>query len=73
MTRRTASKMMPPTWNRNPMRTKRISPKEARTTPMTMKETLKRTRMFGCEVPIAQPASKTATGVVAYSIGLVFV
>lgn len=45
-----------------------ISPKEARITPMTMKETLKRVLKFGEETPKNHPVINTATGVVAFNI-----
>ena len=67
ITRRMASKTIPPTWNRNPMSTNLISPKDAITTPSTIKETLKRTFMLGCASPRPHVAKRTATGVVAYS------
>lgn len=43
-----------------------ISPNVAMTTPMTMKETLKRTFKFGGATPNAQVARRVTTGVVAF-------
>jgi hypothetical protein len=68
MTRRVASKMIPPTWNRKPTSWNLTSPKEAMITPTTMMETLARTFMLAGAIPIPQVASRTATGVVALSI-----
>lgn len=65
MTRRVASKMIPPTWYRKPTKTNLTSPNEAIMTPRTMTATLVRTLRLTEAIPIAQVASKTATGVVA--------
>jgi hypothetical protein len=63
-----ASKIIPPTWYRNPVRTKSISPKDAMMTPITMAETLRSFLKLTASTPSAQVASRTATGVVAYVI-----
>lgn len=47
MVRRMASKMIPPTWKKNPTQTNLISPTEAMTTPTTMAETLRKTFRLG--------------------------
>lgn len=65
MVRRMASKMIPAIWKRKPVRTNLISPKDAMTTPMTIKETFPRVLKFGGVMPIPQVARRTATGVVA--------
>lgn len=65
MTRRTASKTMPPAWYRKPTMLNLISPNEAMMTPMTMNETLPSVFMFGGATPRVQVAIRTATGVVA--------
>ena len=65
MTRRMASKMMPPTWNMNPIMTNLISPKEAMMTPTTIMETFPSVLRLGAEAPRPQVAKRTATGVVA--------
>ena len=65
MTRRVASKMMPPIWNKNPIRTNLISPKEAMTMPRTMKRTLKNFFGSNLSTPNMTLAVRTATGVVA--------
>lgn len=66
MTRRVASKIMPPIWKRKPIITNLISPIEAMITPTTMTATLKRTLRLTGAIPMAQVANSTATGVVAW-------
>lgn len=51
-----------------PMRSNLISPIEAMMTPTTIAETLRNVLRLGEETPRAQPARRTATGVVALSI-----
>ena len=68
MLRRRASKTTPPIWKRTPVRTKSISPMEARTTPTTMMETLAKTFRSGRVTPRSQPERRTATGVVAWCV-----
>lgn len=65
MTNRMASNTMPAHWKMKPMRRNSISPMEAIITPITMKETLKRTFMSVGATPRPQVTRRTATGIVA--------
>jgi hypothetical protein len=65
MTKRIASKAIPAAWNRKPVMTNLISPIEATTTPMTMKDTFPSVFRLTGETPRPQVVSKTATGIVA--------
>ena len=67
MTILTASKTIPATWYKNPVRTKSISPNDAMTTPMTMAETLRSFLKSTDSTRRAHVARRTATGVVALS------
>jgi hypothetical protein len=62
----TASKTRPASWYRKPARMKSISPKEAMTTPSTMKETLKSFMKLTSSTLRAQLVRRTATGMVAW-------
>lgn len=68
MVRRMASKMIPAIWNKKPIMTNLISPMDAITTPTTIVETFRNTLRLGCDIPMPQLQSRTATGVVALSI-----
>ena len=68
MTRRTASKAIPAHWKRKPTMTNWISPMEAITTPMTMKDTLPSVFRLTGDTPRPQVVMRTATGIVALSI-----
>ena len=68
MTRRMASKTMPPTWNRKPARLKSTSPKLASPTPATINRMLRKRLSDGCSTPQAHEVRSTATGAAALSI-----
>lgn len=68
MTRRRASKMIPPHWMRKPSISNLISPKEAITTPITMIATLPRVLKLAGAMPKAQVAKRVTTAFVAYKI-----
>jgi hypothetical protein len=65
MTRRTASKTIPAHWKRNPIMTNWISPIEAMTTPITMKDTFPSVFRLTGATPRPQVVRRTATGIVA--------
>lgn len=67
MTRRMASKMMPPHWNRKPVKMNCISPTEAIMTPTTMKDTFPSCARDGGETLKTQPVIRVTTGIVAFS------